>query len=219
MSYAEELLRELNEKEQAEKAVARATPYVRAAIAKLEAPWSVCISGLEVIRPPEGDRFTPFRVCLERFDGNEHKVVAYPAARTESEARTMAEAECSAGRAAYAAEGWKLVEEVLRAHGAWEAHLHLRNLKLIQERERDERRRANETPVAVVLGRAEQAPPAPPNWTDEGKRAAALAPRSTGDFARILPQPAKKQAQRVINPEAPSAEELAERARAKQNKF
>jgi len=61
-NYAEELLRELREKEDAQKAVDPAAPAVRAAIAELEAPWVLYRSGLEVIRFPEGDPFTPYRV-------------------------------------------------------------------------------------------------------------------------------------------------------------
>jgi hypothetical protein len=50
-------------------AVGRAAPYVRAAMAKLDPPWSVCKSGLEIISPPAGNLFTPYFVCLERLNG------------------------------------------------------------------------------------------------------------------------------------------------------
>jgi len=212
-------MREDREKKEAQAAVDRAAPAVRAAIAELEAPWELHRSGLEVIRPPEGDPFTPYRVCLERFDGNERKVVAYPEARSEAEAIRLAEAQCQAERAIYREEGRKLVEKVLKEHCAWNAHNLLRELKAAEQRAREEARIANLQPVATVLGRVQSAPPPPPNWSDEGKRAATVVPRS-GDFVRVLPpQPAKKQAQRVLNPDAPDAETLAERQRARTNKF
>jgi hypothetical protein len=88
-TIAERVTREYREKFEAEQAVARAAPAVRAAIAQLDPPWSVCTSGLEIIPPQAGDLFTPYFVCLERLNGLEHKVVPYPAANTESEARTM----------------------------------------------------------------------------------------------------------------------------------
>ena len=93
-SYVEREQRERREKFEAEQAVARAAPHVRAAIAQLDPPWSVCTSGLEIIPPQAGDLFTPYFVCLERHNGLEHKVVPYPAANTENEARTIAEAQC-----------------------------------------------------------------------------------------------------------------------------
>jgi hypothetical protein len=174
-----------------------------------------------VIRPPEGDPFTPYRVCLEPFDGNERKVVAYPEARSEGEAIRLAEAQCQAERAIYREEGRKLVERVLKELGAWDAYNLLRELKAAEQRAREEARIANLPPVAVVLGKVKSAPPAPPNWTDEGKRAAALAAAAqrSGDFVRVLPPQAKKQAQRVLNPLAPDAATLAERERARTNKF
>jgi hypothetical protein len=140
--------RERREKFEAEQAVARVAPLVRAAIAKLDPPWSVCTSGLEII---PGNLFTPYFVCLERLNGLEHKVIAVPQASSESEARTMAEAQCRAERAAYIDEGNRLLEAVLREHDAWEAHKYLRNLRLIEEHEREERRRANEPPENGVL--------------------------------------------------------------------
>ena len=68
-SYVEREQRERREKFEAEQAVARAAPHVRAAIAQLDPPWSVCTSGLEIIRPQAGDLFTPYFVCLERLNG------------------------------------------------------------------------------------------------------------------------------------------------------
>ena len=173
-------MREDREKKEAQAAVDRAAPAVRAAIAELEAPWELHRSGLEVIRPPEGDPFTPYRVCLERFDGNERKVVAYPKARSEGEAIRLAEAQCQAERAIYREEGRKLVEKVLKEHCAWNAHNLLRELKAAEQRAREEARVANLQPVAVSLGRMPAGPL--PNWTDEGKRAA-VAPRSGDSFA------------------------------------
>src|SRR6478672_2059756 len=168
-TIAEQVMRENRERKDAEETVAQAAPAVRAAIAKLEAPWSE--SGL-IIRPQNGDQFTPYFVCLERLNGLEHKVVAYPAANTESEARTLAEAQCRAERAAYRDKGNRVVEAVLREHGAWDAYNLLRELKAAEQRAREEARIANLQPVATVLGRVQSAPPPPLNWTDEGKRAA-----------------------------------------------
>ena len=176
------------------------------------------MSGLEVVPPPRGDPFTPYFVCLERFNGCEHKIVAYPAATNEGEAIRLAEAECQTGRAAYAEEGRKLVEKVLRKHCAWEAHNHLRNFRLIEQHAREEARIANLPPVAKLLGKVKSAPPpALPNRADEAKRAA-VAPRS-GDFVRVLPPQAKKQERRVFNPDAPDDQTLAERRLARTNKF
>jgi hypothetical protein len=84
----------------------------------------------------------------------------------------MAEAQCRAERAAYREAATELVEQVLREHDAWEAHQYLRNLRLIEEHEREERRRANEPPVVRVIGR-EPLEPAPVSFSEEGKAAAA----------------------------------------------
>ena len=206
--------RERREKFEAEQAVARVAPLVRAAIAKLDPPWSVCTSGLEII---PGNLFTPYFVCLERLNGLEHKVIAVPQASSESEARTMAEAQCRAERAAYQEAGNKLVEQVLREHDAWDAHQYLRNLRLFEEHEREERRRANEPPVVRVIGREPKSDGALPNWADGAKRAPAQARK---DICRIIPQPAKKPEKRVIDVSAPPDEaEQLRRLRAAQNKF
>ena len=196
----EEMAAEIEEeltKAKAQAIVDKVAPLVRAAIAKLDPPWFVCTSGLEIVPPQPGDPFMPYFVCLERLNGLEHKVIAVPQASSESEARTMAEAQCRAERAAYRAEARRLAEEVLREHGAWEAHNHLRNLQLIEEHEREERRRANEPPVAKVIGRL-PLEPAPVSFSEEGKaaaaqRARAAATQRSGDFARILPQQPAKQ--------------------------
>src|SRR6476661_6830880 len=63
-TYAEQVMREDREKKEAQAAVDRAAPAVRAAIAELEAPWELHRSGLEMIRPPEGDPFTPYVYAL-----------------------------------------------------------------------------------------------------------------------------------------------------------
>ena len=219
-TFVEREQRERREKFEAEQAVARVAPLVRAAIAKLDPPWSVCTSGLEII---PGNLFTPYFVCLERLNGLEHKVIAVPQASSESEARTMAEAQCRAERAAYQEAGNKLVEQVLREHDAWDAHQYLRNLRLFEEHEREERRRANEPPVAKVIGRL-PLERAPVSFSDEGKAAAAArrsatAAQRSGDLVRILPKPTAKPEKRVINVEAPDEAELAARRLAAQNKF
>jgi hypothetical protein len=204
--------------------VARAAPFVRAAIAQLDPPWFVCTSGLEIVPPQPGDPFMPYFVCLERLNGLEHKVIAVPQASSESEARTMAEAQCRAERAAYREAGNKLLEQVLREHDAWEAHNYLRNLRLAEEQAREERRRANEPPVVRVLGRL-PLEPAPVSFSEEGKaaaaqRARAAATQRSGDFARILPKPTAKPEKRVINTSGPPDEaELRRREIAQQNKW
>ena len=197
--------------------VDKVAPLVRAAIAQLDPPWFVCTSGLEIISPQPGDPFTPYFVCLERLNGLEQKVIAVPQAGSESEARTLAEAQCRAERAGYREAGNKLVEQVLREHGAWEAHKYLRNLRLIEEDEREERRRANEPPVVKVIGKAPLSDGALPNWADGAKRAPAQAQK---DICRIIPQPAKKPEKRVIDVSAPPDEaELRRREIAAQNKW
>jgi hypothetical protein len=59
MSHAKELMREDREKKEAQAAVDRAAPAVRAAIAQLEQPCSVVRYGLDVVPPPKGDPYTP----------------------------------------------------------------------------------------------------------------------------------------------------------------
>jgi hypothetical protein len=194
---------------------AKAAPFVRAAIAKLDPPWSVCRSGLEII---PGNLFTPYFVCLERLNGLEQKVIAVPQATTESEARTMAEAQCRAERAAYQEAGNKLVEQVLREHDAWDAHQYLRNLRLIEEHEREERRRASEPPVVRVIGKAPLSEGALQNWADGAKRASTQSPQK--DICRIIPQAAKKPEKRVIDVSAPPDEaERLRRLTTARNKF
>jgi hypothetical protein len=91
-------------------------------------------------------------------------------------------------------------------------------LRLIEEREREERRVANLQSVVRVIGKAPLSDGALPNWADGGKRAPAQAPQK--DICRIIPQPAKKPEKRVIDVSAPldEAEQL-RRLRAAQNKF
>jgi hypothetical protein len=55
------------------------------------------------------------------------------------------------------------------------------------------------------------------SFSDEGKRAAA--PSRSGDVVQVLSKPPAKQAPRVHNIEAPDDETLAERARARANKW
>jgi hypothetical protein len=113
----------------------------------------------------------------------------------------------------------KVATDVLKELGAWEAHNLLHELKAAKQREQEELRIANLQPVATVLGKANPASMPPLNWTDEGRRVAALPPRS-GDFVRVLPPQAKKQAQRVINVDGPpDAATLVERRLARTNKF
>ena len=223
LEWIEAQIEEKRAKAKAQTIVDKVAPLVRAAIAKLDPPWFVCTSGLEIVPPQPGDPFMPYFVCLERLNGLEHKVIAVPQASSESEARTMAEAQCRAERAAYRAEARRLAEEVLREHDAWEAHNYLRNLRLAEEQAREERRRANEPPVVRVLGRL-PLEPAPVSFSDEGKAAAAArrsatAAQRSGDFVRILPKPTAKPEKRVINVEAPDEAELAARRLAAQNKF
>ena len=135
----------------------------------------------------------------------------------------MAEAQCRASRAAYLAEGNRLVEAVLREHDAWEAHKYLRNLRLIEQHAQEERRRANEPPVVKVIGRL-PSEPARVSFSDEGKSAAAAqrsaaAAQRSGDVVRVLSKPTAKPTQRVLNPDAPDDQTLAERRLARTNKF
>jgi hypothetical protein len=82
---------------EAQAVVDRNTPGARAAIAELEMPWT--FGGVLPLESP----FSPYRVCLQRFNGAERKIVAYPAV-DETEARRMAYEQCSAEAAAYQAE-------------------------------------------------------------------------------------------------------------------
>jgi hypothetical protein len=109
------------------------------------------------------------------------------------------------------------VEEVLKAHGAWEAHNYLRGLKADAAKARAEAARANEPPVARVIGKAPLSEGALPNWADGARRAPAQAPQK--DVCRIIPQQPKKPEMRVINVEAPDEAELRRRQIAAQNKF
>jgi hypothetical protein len=64
LEWIEAQIEEQRAKADAQAIVGKAAPFVRAAIAKLDPPWSVCRSGLEII---PGNLFTPYFVCLERL--------------------------------------------------------------------------------------------------------------------------------------------------------
>jgi hypothetical protein len=131
--------------DEAQTAIDKAAAAIQAEIAELEAPWTVCRTGLEVIEPPPGDPFTPWRVVLERHGGMEHTVVAVPGATTGSEAISRANAHCRAEHQAYQ----RAVTDILKSHGVWEI---FNKLKRLKEQAKD---------VLVVLGRLTPEPESP----------------------------------------------------------
>jgi hypothetical protein len=130
---------------EAQAAVDLAVPEVRNAIADLEVPWSVCKTGLEVVEPPPGEPYQPYRVVLERFGGMEHTVIAVPSATSRFEAIRIAGAHCREEHAAYQ----RAVSDILRKHGVTEL---LARLKQLKEQEK---------PIARLMPRESRPEPAP----------------------------------------------------------
>jgi hypothetical protein len=168
---------------EAQRAVDRATPAARLAIAELEMPWT--LYGVLPLESP----FAPYRVCLQRFNGAERKIVAYPAAQDETEARRMAYEQCSAEAAAYQAE----YDRVLWRCGVQPAFNALQAARATVERLKQQA-----IPEARSLGRMKGPPPAPANWHQVQARAPSEAAVMAGKAARSLGAAPEEKGPRIV---------------------
>jgi hypothetical protein len=176
--------------------IARIAPKVREEIAALEEPWSVAPSGEfdYTVNSP----LKPIGIVLQRFGGVEQKVVAYPAARSVSEAIELARHECQAERAAYNA----FVADIYAKHGANKLLTSLRAVQASIVRWKDEERQMMTVRVVAKSGKP---PVGPIPWAD-----AAKVDVSNGEFRVVKqPKPVPKKMPRYI----PSTPEEAEARR------
>jgi hypothetical protein len=154
-------------------------PAARAALAKLEVPWSFS-AVLEPTSP-----FAPYRAVLSRHGGVERKVIVLPRAQNDADARRMAHDICDAEQAAYDEQ----VLDILWQTGVAEPHNALEGVKA-------ERARLAEDaiPTGRVIPREEWAAkdkPAPANWWQaEG--------RGGTEGARVLGRPPEEKPKRII---------------------
>jgi hypothetical protein len=154
-------------------------PAARAALAKLEVPWS-----FSAVLSPETP-FAPYRCVLSRHGGVDRRVVVLPLAKDEGEARRMAHEICDAEQAAYDEQ----VRGILWEIGIAEPYNAMQGVKAERERLAEDA-----IPTGRVIPpeeRVAQDKPAPANWWQaEG--------RGGRDGARVVDRPPEEKPKRVI---------------------